>query len=141
MAKRTRGSSRPGRRPPLPRERRAGTSPRPALPPTAPGSPPDAPVRRATGLTADEEARAAEIEARILAEERAAEQASRRSRERSRAPGGGPARELAPLSVRAASEYAYVRRDIVRISRIGGSLLIVLAILHVLINVAGVIRI
>ncbi len=140
MAKRTRGSSRPGRRPPLQRERRAGASPGPAIPP-APAGPPDAPVRRATGLTADEEARAAEIEASILAEERAAEQASRRSRERSRPPGAGPARELAPLSVRAASEYAYVRRDIVRISRIGGSLLIVLAILHVLINVAGVIRI
>jgi hypothetical protein len=91
------------------------------------------------GLTDSEEARAAEIEAAILAEERAAEASLRRSRDRVRSATEGPVRNAAPLSVRAASEYAYVRRDVLRIGRIGGSLLLVLAVLHVLINVTHVI--
>jgi hypothetical protein len=131
MAKRTRGSSRPGRRAPLDRDRR----------PLRPSEPAPQPSRPPGGLTAGEEARAAEIEAAILAEERAAEEATRRARERGRGAPLGAAREAAPLTVRAASEYAYVRRDILRIARIGGSLLLVLAVLHVLINVAQVIRI
>jgi hypothetical protein len=100
-------------------------------------------VRPSTSLTPDEEARAAELEAQIVAEERAAEQASRRSRERARdrdesvAPVRG--RDLPPLSVRAAEEYAYVRRDVLRIVRVGGSLLLVLAVLYVLIDVARVV--
>jgi hypothetical protein len=136
MAKRTRGSNRPGRRAPLQRERRLG---RPAEPPARPAQGVAEVVRPVTGLTADEEARAAQIEASIVAEERAAEEATRRARQRSR-PYEGAARELGPLSVRAAAEYAYVRRDVLRIARIGGVLLLVLAILHVLINIAGVIR-
>ena len=78
-----------------------------------------------------------------MAEERAAEQAQRRSRDRARVGelAGPRARESAPLAVRAASEYAYVRRDITRIARVGGLLLLILAVLHVLINVAGVIRV
>jgi hypothetical protein len=39
-----------------------------------------------------------------------------------------------PLAVRAAEEYAYVRRDIRRITLVGGSLLLVLAVLEVLVN-------
>jgi hypothetical protein len=129
MAKRTRGSHRPGRRAPLRRE-----APRPTSA--------AAPSRPAAALTPAEEARAAEIEAQIVAEERAAEQATRRSRERTREPEvvASRARSSAPLSVRAADEYAYVRRDVRRIARIGGSLIAVLAILHVLINVLHVFK-
>lgn len=130
MAKRTRGSTRPGQRAPQ-RQRRPIRPPEPAAPASRPPG----------GLTASEEERAGEIEAAILAEERAAEETSRRARERSRSASGGTARDVAPLSVRAASEYAYVRRDVLRIARIGGTLLVILAILHVLINVTHVIRI
>jgi hypothetical protein len=40
-----------------------------------------------------------------------------------------------PLATRAAEEYGYVRRDIRRISIVGGSLLLILAILEILVNV------
>lgn len=141
MAKRVRGSRRPGQRAPLRRDAGRSTGSRPtnaAVPPTA------QPVRPASSLTPEEEARAAELEAAIMAEERAAEQAARRSRDRGRptapevvAPRG---RSSLPLSVRAADEYAYVRRDVRRIARIGGLLLAVLAVLHVLINVMGLFK-
>jgi hypothetical protein len=126
MAKRSRGSTRPGRRARLQRP-----APRPA----------DA-ARRSGGLTHEEEQRAAEIEAAIVAEERAAQNAARRTRDRDRDRGveGGYRRDLAPLSVRAADEYAYVRRDVLRIARIGGGLLVVMAILYVLIDVTHAIR-
>jgi uncharacterized membrane protein YdbT with pleckstrin-like domain len=98
-------------------------------------------VRRPGGLTKEEEARAAEIEATILAEERAAQHATRRTRDRDRSFEPAPrGRDLAPLSVRAADEYAYVRRDVLRIARIGGGLLLVLAVLYILIDVTRVIR-
>ena len=99
--------------------------------------------RGAASLTAAEEARAAELEARIVAEERQAADAERRGRERASSPEAvGPrVRSAAPLAVRAAGEYAYVRRDIVRIVRMGAILLLILAVLHVLINVMGVIAI
>jgi hypothetical protein len=128
MAKRIRGSTRPGHRPRLQRA------------PQTPAA--DAAPRPSGGLTREEEARAAEIEATILAEERAAQQATRRSRDRDRfVEGAGPrGRDLAPLAVRAADEYAYVRRDVIRIVRVGGSLLAILAVLYVLIDVAHVIR-
>jgi hypothetical protein len=127
MAKRTRGSTRPGRRARLQR---------PAARPA------DATTRRPGGLTREEEQRAAEIEAAIVAEERASQQASRRTRDRERVaePGAYRTRELAPLAVRAADEYGYVRRDVLRIARIGGALLAVLAILYVLIDVMHVVR-
>lgn len=136
MAKRQRGSTRPGQRAPAPRVGRRPTE--------APGRPRDAvTLRPSQSLTADEEARAAEIEAQILAEERAAEEATRRARERARSgeAGRAPARagSNVPLSVRAAEEYAYVRRDVVRIARIAALLLGILAVLYVLINVAGII--
>lgn len=132
MAKRTRGSHRPGRRPPLRRD--AGAAARPSSAAT--------PARPSNALTPEEEARAAEIEAQIVAEERAADQATRRSRDRGREPEHVITRlkSAAPLSVRAAHEYAYVRRDVFRIARIGVALLAILAILHVLINVLHVIQ-
>jgi hypothetical protein len=89
-------------------------------------------------VTPEEEARAAQLEAAILAEERAAEEA-RRNRERAKRPTGesalGVGYSSVPLSVRAAEEYSYVRRDIRRITVVGGGLLLILAGLHVLVNV------
>jgi len=132
MAKRIRGSSRPGQRPAIRRQ-----APRPS---SSPGS---IVARPPTSLTADEEARAAELEARIVAEEKLAEDALRRTRDRAREAPVVVARtrEAVPLSVRAADEYAYVRRDVFRIARIGGLLVGILAILYVLINVLHVITI
>jgi hypothetical protein len=104
------------------------------------------PSRPIGALTAAEEARAAELEAQILAEERAAEAGRARARERKRsevaALGSAPARtrEGSLLAARAEEEYAYVVRDVRRIARVGGSLIGVLAILFILIDVAGVIR-
>lgn len=89
-------------------------------------------------MTPEEEARAAELEAAILAEEKAAEQA-RKGRDRERRPVEGAIYSSAPLATRAAEEYGYVQRDVRRIAVVGGSLLGVLAILHVLVNVAHVI--
>ena len=113
------------------------------FPPTAAKPAAAAPTRPLSALTRDEEARAAELEAQIVAEERSAEEASRRSKDRVREPGhvAPRGRSSAPLSVRAADEYAYVRRDVWRIARIGGTLIGVLAILHILINVLHVISI
>ena len=66
------------------------------------------PASRPSSLTAEEEARAAELEAQIIAEERAAETAQRRTRERQqRAAEPAPVvRSSAPLAARAADEYA-----------------------------------
>jgi hypothetical protein len=123
MAKRSRIAARPGQRRPLQR------------PTTRPES--SAPARPAGSVTAQEEARAAELEAAILAEEKAAEQA-RRARETlaPRQNEGSPRVSYGsvPLAVRAAEEYAYVRRDIRRIAIVGGSLLLILAVLEVLVN-------
>ena len=133
MAKRVRGSStRPGQRRPL--QRTAGR-PAPAAP-TTPTTP------RPTGLTPEEEARAAELEAGIIAEERAAESSRRRTTERGRAAESGAdletrTRATSGLAVKAADEYAYVGRDVRRITLIGGSLIILLLVLWAISNVAG----
>lgn len=133
MAKRVRGSNRPtGRRP-------AHRPSRPAAPRPAAQAAPSSVVPPSASLTADEEARAAELEARIVAEERAAEEALRRSRSRSRQVEA--ARSAEPLSVRAAGEYAYVRRDVVRFVRLAAILLGILAVLYLLIEVAQVVSI
>ena len=125
MAKRSRIGGRPGQRRPM--QRPAG---RPA------GA---RPARPAGSVTREEELRAAELEAAILAEEKVAQDA-RRSRERSTArPVEGAVYSSTNLATRAAEEYGYVRRDVRRIVVVGGSLLGVLAILHILVNVAHVI--
>jgi hypothetical protein len=136
MAKRQR--NRPGQR----SSARAG---RPGTRPPA-GPRPAGPSRPIGALTAAEEARAAELEAQILAEERAAEAGRARVRERKRneqsALGSAPgrSREGSLLAARAEEEYAYVVRDVRRIARVGGSLVGLLAILFILIDVARVIR-
>jgi hypothetical protein len=117
MAKRSRLAARPGQRRPLQRSGR-----------------PDGAERLAGRVTADEEARAAELEAQIVAQERAAE-AARRPRERTRgADAAGVSYTSVPLSARAADEYAYVKRDVRRIALVGGFLIAILAVLEVLVN-------
>jgi hypothetical protein len=121
MAKRSRVAARPGQRRPLQRQ--------PARP--------DAP-RPVTSVTPEEEARAAELEAAIVAEEKAAT-AAREARERGRKAGSdataGVSYSSVPLSARAADEYRYVQRDVRRIVLVGGFLLLILAILDVMVNV------
>jgi len=121
MAKRSRLAARPGQRRPLQR-----TAPRPAEPGRPLGS-----------VTREEELRAAELEAAILAQEKVAEDA-RQGRDRARRPGIEAAPRVVhtsvPLSVRAADEYAYVKRDVRRIALVGGFLIAILAVLEVLVN-------
>jgi hypothetical protein len=136
MAKRQR--TRPG-------QRSSGRAGRPGSR-SAAVSRPAAPARPIGALTAAEEARAAELEAQILAEERAAEAGRARARERKRsdiaAMGAAPgrSREGSLLAARAEEEYAYVVRDVRRIARVGGALVGILAILFILIDVTGIIR-
>jgi hypothetical protein len=126
MAKRARGSTtRPGQRPPLQRQ------PARPIPPKAVVAP------RSETLTQAEEARAAELEAAILAEERQAEAATRRSRTARATAAQEPVRATSNLAVAAAEEYAYVARDVRRISLVGGSLVLVLFGLWVLAHLTG----
>ena len=126
MAKRVRGTtSRPGQRPPL--QRQAST--RPATQPVAV----TAPVRPDT-LTDEEEARAAELEAAIVAEEKQAEAATKRTQT---ARTVEPTARASSLEVSAAEEYAYVARDVRRITIVGGSLILILLGLWVIAHFAG----
>ena len=132
MAKRARGTTRPGQRAPL---QRSGSAARPPLAAPPLGSPTAAP--RPATLTPEEEARAAEIEARLVAAERSAEEAARRQvRGRRDVDREAPVR-TGSIAVRAAEEYAYVIRDVKRIALIGGSMIVLLIVLWVL-SQAGV---
>jgi hypothetical protein len=131
MAKRTRGTtSRPGQRPRLQR--------RPARPTGTAAATPTPPEVRPTGLTPQEEARAAELEASIVAEERQAEEQTRRTRAARATP---TPRASSTLEVAAADEYAYVARDVRRIAIVGGSLFAILAGLWVILQIVGPIAI
>lgn len=122
MAKRVRGSStRPGQRARL--QRRASTT-RPASQPPAPST------SRPGSLTEAEEARAAELEAEIVASERAAETAIRTRERAARRPAEVETRVRGgSIAERAGHEYAYVIRDVRKIAAIGGSLLTLLLVL------------
>jgi len=127
MAKRARGSTtRPGQRAPLQRGAAA------ARPPLA--SPIAAP--RPATLTDDEEARAAELEARILAAERSAEEATQRRGRRPAVESETPGRS-GSISMRAGQEYAYVARDIRRLALIGGSMLAILIGIWIVLQLTG----
>lgn len=128
MAKRVRGSStRPGQRPRLQRS---------ATPRARADSPP--PTKPSTTLTPAEEARAAELEAQIVATEREAEAAAGRARERSRRPTEPEVRARpGSIAIRAQEEYAYVSRDVRRLVIIGGSLIALLIGLWVVIQATG----
>ena len=133
MAKRTRGSSsRPGQRSPLQRSARPAP-PRPSPAPGAPTTP------RSAFLTADEEARAAELEAKLLEEERATETAQRQTRQRDRRSERETATRVpaAPLAVRAADEYAYVARDVRRLAIVSVGLLAILLGLWIAFQATG----
>jgi hypothetical protein len=122
MAKRARGTtSRPGQRAPL----RTATPARPGIP-----------TLRPTTLTADEEARAAELEAQIVAAEKAAESAQRRTRTR-RDSGEAPVLG-GSIAMRAAQEYTYVARDMRRILIIAGGLTLFLIGLWLVTTIGGI---
>jgi hypothetical protein len=126
MAKRTRGSNRPGQR--------HGS----ARPITRPAARPD------SALSEAEEARAAELESEIVAQERVVDTAKNRARDRARAadatrPGRPGGQGL--LAVKAAEEYAYVVRDVRRILLVGSVLVLALVVAFVLIDVTHVISI
>jgi hypothetical protein len=125
MAKRNRGSNRPGRR----HENRPGRpQPRPA-------------ARPSQGLSAEEEARAAELETQFLERERVAEAARTPARERSRdADLDRSTRARGLLATRAAEEYAYVARDVRRIIRVAALMAAALAAAWVLIDVLHVLK-
>ncbi len=101
---------------------------------------------RTGGLSASEEARAAEIEAQIVAQEAAAQGERSRSRDRKRTEdllrddGASRTRTGSLLAIRGEQEYTYVVRDVRRIATVGGSLIVVLIVLYLLIEVVGVIR-
>ena len=99
-----------------------------------------APVSAAPSSLTDAEIRQAqELEAAANARERdaIAESLRRRARTEERAHLGGDVN--APLSVRAAHEYAYVARDVKRITLTATLMIGILAILYILTNVLGVI--
>ena len=128
MAKRTRGSNRPGQRH-SDRHAPARPQPRPA-------------GRPGQSLSAAEEARAAELESEIVAQERAAQNVAR---DRARARGSDTVivsrRNQSPLAVRAAEEYGYVSRDVRRILRVGGLMVAALGVFVVLIDILRVIKV
>ena len=129
MSKRARGSVRPGQRRAI---QRRGSAP--GAPAAGPASGAAA-APRPTGLTDAEIRRAAEVEAQLLAEERAAEEARRRARppkvERDAAPTGS-------LAIRAQHQYAYVARDVKDIARISILLFAILFAAWILIDVLAV---
>jgi hypothetical protein len=130
MAKRNRGSNRPGQRHPD-RHTPARQQPRPASQPVQ-------------GLSDAEEAHAAELESQIVAQERSAQANLGRSRDRSHAAEPdrtGRARGQSPLAIRAAEEYGYVTRDVRRIIRVGGLMAATLGVLFVLIDIFHVITV
>ena len=135
MAKRARGTTtRPGQRRPMQRPASRPGAPV-ARPVTAAGS--SSPVAARPGsLTPEEEARAAELEAAIVAEERQAAEVRRNRVQRSSTE--APVRASSPLAVAAANEYAYVARDIRRVALVGGTLITLLLILWVVTQVTGV---
>ena len=129
MAKRVRGSStRPGQR----RRLQRSSSPRARIVPPPSSAP-------STALTPAEEARAAELEAQIVAAEKEAQTASNRSRERNRRAAESETRvRTGSIAMRASEEYAYVARDVRRLIIIGGSLIALLIVLWVVTQASGV---
>ncbi|HEY8868793.1 MAG TPA: hypothetical protein VIM30_05340 [Candidatus Limnocylindrales bacterium] len=112
-----------------------------------------------SGLTEAEIARAADLEAQLVAQERAAGSGTIGARSVTSGSAGAatfaststgasarrygapdPALASQPLGVRASHEYAYVARDVRRIALTGGLMVVILIVLDVLINVTGVIK-
>jgi hypothetical protein len=127
MAKRARGThTRPGQRARL--RRRGPVTPRLSSPATPPS----------IALTPQEEARAAELEAEIVAAEQGAGRIVRTPSDRAAAsPDAQPRVRAGSIAVRAAEEYGYVSRDVRRIILIGGSLVSFLIIFWVVVQMTG----
>lgn len=137
MAKRQRGGARPGQRAPIQR------SGRPAVRPAAP-APATPPARPSGSLSDDELARAAELEARIVDEERAAAASITRSRDRRRSGGAvlpARGRTIGTLTAVAEEEYGYVIRDLRRIAVVFAAIFGLLLVSWLLIAVAGVVKV
>ena len=118
MAKRARGStSRPGQRAPIQR-----STPRPATPDIDLTETALAAYGNESTLTDADIARAAELEAQIVAQEKAAEASTATARAKAYT----TARPTGTLAQAASDEYAYVARDVRRIALIGGSLIALL---------------
>ncbi len=128
MAKRARGTTtRPGQRRPMQR------------PATRPGAPAPRIASRPTTLTDEEEARAGELEAAIVAQERAVAATAPAFRARPlRGAAEAPGRSFSSLAVSAGNEYAYVARDVRRVATVGGTLLGILAVLWVVVQVTHI---
>ena len=135
MAKRARGTTtRPGQRRP---------TQRPAARPASSGAQggptaitrSEVPTTLPVSLTAEEETRAAELEAAIVAQERRAEASPRRFQ---RSVPEVTVRAGSGLATSAANEYAYVARDVRRVAIVGGSLVGLLLGLWVVVQVSGV---
>jgi len=135
MAKRTRYPGRPQARPGA---RKPGAAPG-SNGPRASAASPGSSALRTGGLTQAELDRAAQIEAELVAREKAAiaENARRRARS-ARVDVTLVSDPGTPLSVRAAHEYAYVARDVRRIVVTGVLMFSILAALWILVNVVGV---
>jgi hypothetical protein len=125
MAKRVRGSARPGQRRPNQRAARPAPnqlSSKPSAP--APSSPQD------DGLTPEEEARAAELEASMVADDAAPPSAARATESgptaRTAAAARGRGATAASLATRYAHEYDYVARDLREIFALMGILIVAL---------------
>jgi hypothetical protein len=126
MAKRQR-AVRPGQRRPT---TRSGSKP---VATTAAPAP-------ATGLTAAEEARAAELEAELVATERAATTSADRSRSRRSDPDAatrGRTKESGLLASRATLEYAYVAADLRRIAIVAGGLFALMLAIWLVLSATG----
>jgi hypothetical protein len=146
MAKRTRYPDRTTPRPAAKRPAAGAAADRPvrlapADEPLPVDLPDDAPmVASRAALSEAEVDRAAELEAQATAREKAAIAESLRRRQRADASlAHDPGDINAPLSVRAAHEYAYVARDVKRIALTASVMVAILAVLHILVNVMGVI--
>ena len=136
MAKRQRGSTRPGQRP---------STKSPSGRPSAAPSPAPVRPRQAGTLTQDELAHAAEIEARIVDEERQASASLDRVRDRRRsastdAPVRGRGRAVSTLAIVAADEYTYVVRDLRRIAVVFVGIFAILFVAFILATVTGIAR-
>jgi hypothetical protein len=149
MAKRTRYGSRPtGRRPAANRlVRREPPKAKPVViepatsiaEPTTLADETGVPTgARGAGLSPAEIERASQLEAEMTTRERAL--AAARQRGLGRPEGHGTHDVNAPLAVRASKEYAYVARDVRRIAVTAGLMVAILAVIDVLVNVLGVVK-
>ena len=96
---------------------------------------------RGSGLSQAEIDRAAELEAEMTTRERALQAAVRARANQGVSTERHLADVNAPLAVRASKEYAYVARDVRRIIVTALLMVAILAVIDVLVNVTGVVKV